>query len=496
MFEKFAEDVVTRCIEKLAFLANKYNFAHGTSSLFSRTKKRPDRKPDKLSPKKGSDSEYWITPSGVIRGSDHWGTVGSCSWDLAGSPDHPGKKVYGFSPWENFEKKAESRLDRYIKKPVHIGYNKSPAGRPIDLLGQMDYAPIGEFKTVDFNQILQLGRKTPQINNPVKENDIISIIKPGTFSKPIDMNQAISYGNPRKLLDTLLHKRIRGFNKTASKKVLEGYYDMSPEEQEAARNALKDNETIYLSSKPIGRGYEGSAYRVLTKDLGEAIRKNFNGCYGETPHIDRMIELKGDAIDKVVRDLVAQNKYQEAHDLYIGENPRRDISKRLEPRLQVFRNSSNQEFLAALAKAQPRRVHENIGGGIRGDDLIYGGVIMEKLRVPDSSSGFTEADFAAMNSDLANKILKAHASTKPAFGTDFPEEFRTPNGEIGPNMRFAPILRGADGKLYQVKDLRNVFDPSILPEKFRGHETAFHNIGIDNNGKLKFFDFGAGEIEE
>ena len=214
MFDKFAEDVVARCIEKLAFLANKYNFAHGTSSLFSRTKKRPDRKPDKLSPKKGSDSEYWITPSGVIRGSDHWGTVGSCSWDLAGSPDHPGKKVYGFSPWENFEKKAASIFDN-LDKPMRLGYNKSPAGRRVNLLGRMDYAPLDEFERLNFNQILQIGRKTTQINNPVKENNVVSMLNPRSASrKPVNIN----------LLDNLLRKKIMGFNKTAFKKALGNYY--------------------------------------------------------------------------------------------------------------------------------------------------------------------------------------------------------------------------------------------------------------------------------
>lgn len=388
MFHKLAHDIYTATLIKLAFKANQHNFTHGTSAVFSKTTKRPDREPDKKSPKKGSNSEYWVTPMGIVRGSDHWGTVGTCNWDLAGSPDHPGKKVYGFSPWENFNKK------------------------------------------------------------------------------------------------------------TASKKVLKGYYDMTPEEQEAARNSLKDNEVVYLSSKPIGRGFEGSAYPVLTKDLGEAIRKNFNGAFGETPHLDRMIELKGNKIDQVVRDLVAANKYQEAHDLYIGENPRRDISQRLGPRLKVFLNPDNQPLLAALSRVQPRKIHENIGGGIRGKDLIPGGVIMEKLKVQDDSTGFTEADFISMNTDLAERIMKAHIGDKPAFGTDFPEEFTTPNGKIGPNMRFAPVLRGIDGKLYQIKDLRNVYDKNALPERFRGHETAFHNVGLDTQGKLKFFDFGAREIKE
>ena len=104
MINKLASDILSRYYEKLAWLANEYNFAHGTSANFSPTS-RPDRKPDFTSK---SNSEYWNTPMGVIRGSDHWGTVGSCDWKL-GKKTHPGKKVYGFSAWENFEKKAASR---------------------------------------------------------------------------------------------------------------------------------------------------------------------------------------------------------------------------------------------------------------------------------------------------------------------------------------------------------------------------------------------------
>lgn len=388
MFHKLAHDIYTAALIKLAFKANQNNFTHGTSAVFSKTTKRPDREPDKKSPKKGSDSEYWITPMGIVRGSDHWGTVGTCNWNLAGSPDHPGKKIYGFSPWENFNKK------------------------------------------------------------------------------------------------------------TASKKVLKGYYDMTPEEQETARNSLKDNEVVYLSSKPIGRGYEGSAYPVLTKDLGEAIRKNFNGCYGETPHLQRMIELKGNKIDQQVRDLFNTGEFEKAYELYAADNPRKRMKNRLAERMQVLMNPDNADLFAALAKAQPRRVHENIGGGIRAVEPGLGSLIMEKLKVQDDSKGFTEADFISMNTDLAERIMKAHIGDKPAYGTDFPEKFTTPNGKIGPNMRFAPILRGADGKLYQVKDIRNVFDKMVLPEMFRSHETAFHNAGLDNNNQLKIFDFGTKPIEE
>lgn len=386
MFEKFAEDVMTRCLEKLAFIANKYNFAHGTSSLFSRTKKRPDRKPDKLSPKKGSDSEYWITQSGVIRGSDHWGAVGSCSWDLAGSPDHPGKKVYGFSAWENFKK------------------------------------------------------------------------------------------------DSI---------KTSSKKVLRNWDKLSPQEQQAVRDAMGEHEIKYLSDKPLGQGWEGSAYPVLTKDLGEAVRKNFNGCFGEPDHLGRMLELSHNGEDKPklkeVWDLYRSGDFEKAYELYTKGNPRRMMKNRLNQRLNVLLNPDNADLFAALSKAQPRKTREMIGGGRRSSEKGPGAIVMEKLDIPaNGQEEFSEADFIAMNSDLASRILKAHVGNSAAFGTDFPEHFEPGNGKIGPNMRFHPVLRGIDGELYRIKDIRNVFDSSVLPPD---RESAFHNLGFDKNHKLKIYDF-------
>lgn len=103
MFDKLAEDIEKRYWQKLAWMANKHNYTHGTSAKFSPAS-RPDKEPDYVSK---SDSEYWVSPMGVTRGSDHWGTVGSCDWKL-GKNKFPKKKVYGFSPWENFEKKNKS----------------------------------------------------------------------------------------------------------------------------------------------------------------------------------------------------------------------------------------------------------------------------------------------------------------------------------------------------------------------------------------------------
>ena len=57
----------------------------------------------------GSGSEYWYTPEGVYRLSDHWGAgVGTCQWSIEGDAvssswnDRNGERC-GFCKWEDFE---------------------------------------------------------------------------------------------------------------------------------------------------------------------------------------------------------------------------------------------------------------------------------------------------------------------------------------------------------------------------------------------------------
>lgn len=53
--------------------------------------------------KKGClSSEYWYTKEGVIRGSDHWGQVASCQWNLPEWDEISEYWVYAFCKWSDF----------------------------------------------------------------------------------------------------------------------------------------------------------------------------------------------------------------------------------------------------------------------------------------------------------------------------------------------------------------------------------------------------------
>jgi hypothetical protein len=61
--------------------------------------KQPKTNPDWWS---FSGSSYWYTDKGVIRLSDHWGTVGTCLWTLDWMCSR--KYLCGFCKWEDFQK--------------------------------------------------------------------------------------------------------------------------------------------------------------------------------------------------------------------------------------------------------------------------------------------------------------------------------------------------------------------------------------------------------
>lgn len=99
---------------------NEDNFFKGTAASFSSCE-MPAYAPDHISE---SGSKYWYFPEGVIRASDHWGTVATCYWAL----DHSEKRYYlseievstpdgpvlhsftvikaGFCPWNLFRANA------------------------------------------------------------------------------------------------------------------------------------------------------------------------------------------------------------------------------------------------------------------------------------------------------------------------------------------------------------------------------------------------------
>lgn len=404
MFHKLAHDIYTAALIKLAFKANQNNFTHGTSAVFSKTTKRPDREPDKKSPKKGSDSEYWVTPMGIVRGSDHWGIVGTCNWDLAGSPDHPGKKVYGFSPWENFSKKT---------------------------------AELGT--SLDLSNWDNLSTK--------EQNAIIKTMKPHSFAQ--------------------------------------------------------------LPGDRLGFGWEGSAYRAISPDFGtvskkkpyNAIIKKFYGFEGEESRLKArydMIKNNPNAfnVGKSIRNPRLQ-KLIEAGELLKADKLYRKLQKgawaQSTKKYDVMANPDNTEIFAKIIKDAYEPSYEMFSNGYKTRNKQLGAIVMEALDIPPAES-LSEADFASINTDLAERIMKRHLGPDPAYGTDFRSPKDIPNGEKGPNMRYAPILKGLSGKTYKINDAYNVFDPKALP--FTPQEVAFHNLGMSKNDGMKMYDLKADIIEE
>lgn len=105
------------------------NFFKNTTATYTKCN-RPDREPDVTSP---SGSEYWETPTGVIRCSDHWsntcGRIATCWWMY--EPDKETRRslfryqcaqahrqrLAGYCPYENFAVKSEKKtLWRYAKQ--------------------------------------------------------------------------------------------------------------------------------------------------------------------------------------------------------------------------------------------------------------------------------------------------------------------------------------------------------------------------------------------
>lgn len=74
------------------------NFFERTLANFDPCK-RPTINPDFWS---FSGSSYWYTEKGVIRLSDHWGSVSSCFWLIDWQASR--KYLCGFAKWEDFSR--------------------------------------------------------------------------------------------------------------------------------------------------------------------------------------------------------------------------------------------------------------------------------------------------------------------------------------------------------------------------------------------------------
>lgn len=71
---------------------------------------KPETKPDYVS---DSGSQYWYTPEGVIRFSDHWMSVASCWWIVK---DHVTSTLEcaGFCRWEDFERSVWTEREEIV----------------------------------------------------------------------------------------------------------------------------------------------------------------------------------------------------------------------------------------------------------------------------------------------------------------------------------------------------------------------------------------------
>lgn len=89
--------------------ANKGNFFVATEAKFKECK-TPNRTPDYVSE---SGSEYWYTRRGVIRRSNHWNWVASCTWEYEGK-GLSGELRTGFCKWRKFKLKPLTfRVDEF-----------------------------------------------------------------------------------------------------------------------------------------------------------------------------------------------------------------------------------------------------------------------------------------------------------------------------------------------------------------------------------------------
>lgn len=405
MFDKLAEDIEKRYWQKLAWVANKHNYTHGTSAKFSPAS-RPDKKPDYVSK---SDSEYWISPMGVTRGSDHWGTVGSCDWKL-GKNKFPKKKVYGFSPWENFEKKASA-------------------------LSDVDVSNWDNLSTDE-------------------RNAIIKLMKPHTFAQ--------------------------------------------------------------LPGDRLGYGYEGSAYRGISPDFGEvtddapfnAIIKKFYGFEGEKPRFQARYDIayndpevgKDPEFDKFLQRKFEKPEIKaliEAGEMAKAEKLLRKMEsgtwRHGTRKYNILANPKNNAIMARVLKDAFQPSYETYIDGSHPKIKQIGGLVMERLNIPDMGS-LDEGEFKMLNKELANRIDDLHLGSDKGYGTEEVDtKHEHANGEIGRSMVFRPMVRDRHGRKWIISDNHNAF----TKEEAHGmHNYWMHNMGLDNEGKLKIYDFMERKVKE
>ena len=59
--------------------------------------------PEKTNYKSKSDSQYFYTPEGVYRKSNHWGRVANCNWSIRAKDSYKNQtEIIGFAKWTDF----------------------------------------------------------------------------------------------------------------------------------------------------------------------------------------------------------------------------------------------------------------------------------------------------------------------------------------------------------------------------------------------------------
>lgn len=98
------------------------NFFQATLANFTKIEVAPNRLPDFKSP---SGSEYWYVGNSVIRRSNHWGAVATCSWLINGGTGIPKQTYVGICELSTFIAKPEGDDFRHYSNPKLIERAKS-----------------------------------------------------------------------------------------------------------------------------------------------------------------------------------------------------------------------------------------------------------------------------------------------------------------------------------------------------------------------------------
>ena len=137
-YNKYMEYAVAK--EFTDGVANEDNFFKNSICFWKETSYVPKREPDHTSLERYGDvsSQYWYTPKGVYRRSNHWGEgIASCDWYWKDAKYIQtfreilvyNRRYVGFAEWKDFAAK---------------GYLVTPSG-DIDKLSTMDF----KFKTTN-----------------------------------------------------------------------------------------------------------------------------------------------------------------------------------------------------------------------------------------------------------------------------------------------------------------------------------------------------------